>query len=106
MNANFRIAQDIALGEGDLTVRMEVNGNDEVTELSEYFNATMEKIGHTVKAISQNSDIMEEIGGELATNMAETAGSIRQISANIDSVKQQALMQASSVSETAAERGY
>jgi hypothetical protein len=49
---------------------------------------------------------MEEIGGELATNMAETAGSIRQISANIDSVKQQALTQASSVSETAAERGY
>ena len=49
---------------------------------------------------------MEEIGGELATNMAETAGSIRQISANIDSVKQQALTQASSVSETTAERGY
>ena len=48
MNADFRLAQGIALCEGDLTVRMEVNGNDEVTELSEYFNATMEKIGHTV----------------------------------------------------------
>ena len=49
---------------------------------------------------------MEEIGGELATNMAESTGSIRQITANIDSVKQQAQTQASSVSETTAERGY
>lgn len=48
MNADFRLAQGIALCEGELTVRMEVRENDEVTELSEYFNATMEKIGHTV----------------------------------------------------------
>ena len=94
--------KDIAQGEGDLTVRMAVSGNDEVTDLSEYFNETIEKIGITIKSISVNSDIMEEIGTELASNMSETASSINEISTNIDGVKQQVLTQAASVTETAA----
>ena len=94
--------KDIAQGEGDLTVRMTVSGNDEVTDLSEYFNETIEKISVTIKSIGVNSEIMEEIGAELASNMSETASSINEISANIDGVKQQVLTQAASVTETAA----
>ena len=94
--------KDIAQGEGDLTVRMAVSGNDEVTDLSEYFNETIEKISVTIKSIGANSSIMEEIGSELASNMSETASSINQISTNIDGVKQQVLTQAASVTETAA----
>lgn len=45
---------------------------------------------------------MEEIGGELAANMAETASSINQISQNIDGMKQQAMSQGASVTETTA----
>jgi len=94
--------RDIAQGEGDLTVRMVISGNDEVTDLSEYFNETIEKISVTIKSIGANSNIMEEIGSELASNMSETASSINQISTNIDGVKQQVLTQAASVTETAA----
>ncbi|EPF27697.1 methyl-accepting chemotaxis protein [Treponema medium] len=94
--------KDIAQGEGDLTVRMVVSGNDEVTDLSEYFNETIEKIGVTIKSIGVNSSIMEEIGSELSSNMSETASSINEISANIDGIQQQVLTQAASVTETAA----
>ena len=94
--------KDIAQGEGDLTVRMVVSGNDEVTDLSEYFNETIEKISVTIKSIGTNSNIMEEIGTELASNMSETASSINEISANIDGIQQQVLTQAASVTETAA----
>lgn len=45
---------------------------------------------------------MRNIGSDLASNMTETASAVHQISANIDSVKQQALTQAASVTETAA----
>ena len=45
---------------------------------------------------------MEAIGNELASNMTETAGAVHEISANIDGVKQQAMIQAASVTETAA----
>jgi len=94
--------QNIAQGEGDLTVRLPVHGNDEVTDLSEYFNKTIDKIGTSIRTVGSNSHTMEEIGDELASNMTETASAVNQISANIDGVKQQALTQAASVTETAA----
>jgi len=94
--------KNIAQGDGDLTVRLPVYGNDEVTDMSEYFNETIEKIGTSIQSVSVNSDTMEEIGNELASNMTETASAVHQISANIDGVKQQALTQAASITETAA----
>ncbi|WP_029410801.1 methyl-accepting chemotaxis protein [Treponema pedis] len=94
--------KNIAQGEGDLTVRLYAKGNDEITDLSEYFNETINKIGSSVKAIGENTSSMRQIGEELSTNMTETASSINQISANIDGVKQQAITQAASVTETAA----
>ena len=94
--------QNIAQGEGDLTVRLPVHGNDEVTDLSEYFNETIAKIGASIRQVGINSNDMEEIGNELASNMTETASAVNEISANIDGVKQQAMTQAASVTETAA----
>ena len=94
--------QNIAQGEGDLTVRLPVTGNDEVTDLSEYFNETIAKIRNAIKSIGINCNQMEEIGNELSTNMTETASAVHEISANIDGVKQQAMTQAASVTETVA----
>ena len=94
--------QNIAQGEGDLTVRLPIHGNDEVTDLSEYFNETIAKIGASIQQVGINSNTMEEIGNELASNMTETASAVNEISANIDGVKQQAMTQAASVTETAA----
>ena len=94
--------KNIAQGEGDLTVRLPLIGNDEITSLSQFFNETIEKIGTSIKTVGINSTAMEEIGDELASSMTETASAVNQISANIDGVKQQAMTQAASVTETAA----
>ena len=94
--------QNIAQGEGDLTVRLPITGNDEITDMAEYFNKTIAKIGASIQQVGVNSNTMEEIGDELASNMTETASAVNQISANIDGVKQQAMTQAASVTETAA----
>ena len=102
INVAVSALQNIAQGEGDLTVRLPVQGNDEITDMAEYFNETIAKIGASIKQVSVNSNTMEEIGDELASNMTETASAVNQISANIDSVKQQAMTQAASVTETAA----
>ena len=102
INVVVNALKDIAEGEGDLTVRLPVHGNDEVTDLSEYFNETIEKIGSSIKTVGENSEDMTNIGNELASNMTETASAVHQISANIGGVKQQALTQAASVTETAA----
>ena len=94
--------QNIAQGEGDLTVRLPIHGNDEITDLSQYFNQTIRKIGASIQNVDKNTTVMEDIGSELSTNMTETASAVHQISANIDGVKQQALTQSASVTETAA----
>ena len=90
------------IAQGDFTVQLPMSGNDEITDMADHFNQTIEKIGLSIKQVGVNSNIMEEIGSELASNMTETASSIHQISANIDGVKQQAMTQAASITETAA----
>ena len=102
INVAVSALQNIAQGEGDLTVRLPVQGNDEITDMAEYFNETIAKIGVSIQQVGVNSNTMEEIGDELASNMTETASAVNQISANIDGVKQQAMTQAASVTETAA----
>ena len=94
--------REIAEGEGDLRVRLPLTGNDEITELSGYFNDTMQKIERTIQTIGGNTRVMRDIGRNLDTNMMETAGAINQIHANINGVKQQAANQAKSVTDTAA----
>ncbi len=90
------------IAHGDFTVRLPVRGNNEITCMFEHLNETISKIGISIKQVGVNSNTMEEIGTELASNMTETASAVHQISANIDGVKQQALSQAASVTETAA----
>ena len=92
--------RNIAQGDGDLTVRLPIHGNDEVTDLSEYFNETIAKIGNSIKTVGGSATIMQSIGDELSSNMTETASAINEITANIDGVKQQTLNQAASVTET------
>ena len=89
------------IAHGDFTVRLPMIGNNEITDMFEYFNETIAKIGTSIQSVSVNSNTMEDIGNELASNMTETASAVHQISANIDGVKQQVLTQATSVTETA-----
>ena len=92
--------KNIAQGEGDLTVRLPIHGNDEITDLSNYFNETIAKIGSSIKTVGASSNVMQSIGDELSSNMTETASAINEITANIDGVKQQTMNQAASVTET------
>ncbi|MGI5174610.1 HAMP domain-containing protein [Treponema sp. OMZ 840] len=96
------VLRDIAQGEGDLTVRLPLSGISEIVNIARYFNETMEKIRTAIKTVGTNADMMQEIGGELASNMTQTASAVNEITANIEGVKQQVVTQAASVSETSA----
>ena len=100
IGVTVKALKNIAQGEGDLTVRLPIHGNDEITDLSNYFNETIVKIGSSIKSVGKSSNIMQSIGDELSSNMTETASAINEITSNIDGVKQQALTQAASVTET------
>jgi len=93
--------KDISQGAGDLTVQLPLIGNDEVTQLSDYFNKTIEKIRLSIQSIDNNTNSMQSIGDELAQNMTDTAQAVHKITENIDGVTHQALTQTSSVAQTA-----
>jgi len=97
--------KDISEGEGDLTKRIVSNSKDEVGALSRYFNLTLEKISNLIVTIKNEAVKLSDVGSDLASNMTETAASVNQINATIQSVKGRVLNQSASVSETHATMG-
>ena len=92
--------QEISLGEGDLTRRLVIDKEDEIGELSNYFNLTIEKIGNLLKNIKTEAATLSGIGIDLAGNMNAAAASMNQITANVQSIKSRILNQSASVTET------
>ncbi|OHD37769.1 MAG: hypothetical protein A2015_15740 [Spirochaetes bacterium GWF1_31_7] len=94
--------REISEGEGDLTRKLEVKSNDELGSMAQYFNCTLDKIRCLVVLVKNQSTTLQNISNQLATNMTETSASVNEISANILSVKHQAINQSSSSIETSA----
>jgi methyl-accepting chemotaxis protein len=92
--------KDISEGEGDLTRTITVNAKNEIGDLAHYFNLTLEKIRNMVIMIKQQAAGLLDIGGALASNMAETAAAINHITANIQNIKGQTLSQSGNVTRT------
>jgi methyl-accepting chemotaxis protein len=67
--------QDIADGEGDLTVRLETESQDEIGELVKCFNRFIEKLQHTIRQVV---DIALPLS-DMAKNVSETAENTNKI---------------------------
>jgi methyl-accepting chemotaxis protein len=92
--------KDISEGEGDLTQIIPERGNDEITELSRYFNRTLDKIKNLIIVIKEHAITLFNTGTELSGNMTETAAATNEITANIQSMKNRIISQSASVTET------
>jgi methyl-accepting chemotaxis protein len=72
--------QDIAQGEGDLTMRLKVNSKDEIGELARWFNLFIEKLQGIVGQIAENTRSIDasslglaRIATELSTGSEDTS---------------------------------
>jgi methyl-accepting chemotaxis protein len=69
--------REIASGDGDLTARLEVNGRDEIAELSQSFNDFVERIRdtvvHTAEAVQQLTGAAEQIGRLTAESLERSS---------------------------------
>ena len=84
----------------NLSVRVNVFGRDEISEIANYINKILEKVCNLVSTSKEQSYLLSEVGTELSSNMTQTAAAINQISSNIQSVKKQVINQSASVTET------
>jgi methyl-accepting chemotaxis protein len=91
------------IGEGDLTQKVAVKtgkGRDEIAEIGESLNQSTCNVRALVETIKMKSAQLFDIGGELASNMTETAAAVNEITANVQSIKSRVINQSASVSET------
>jgi len=96
------ILKEISLGEGNLTKRIDIRRDDEIGNLASYFNMTLDKIRDLIVVIKGEAANLQNVGGELALNMKQTAGVIHNITANIEIIKEKVTSQSASVTETGA----
>ncbi len=114
LQATVDMLHEIAQGEADLTRRLEVSTNDEISELARWFNVFVERIQKIIARVTANSDSLAQASKELtctadalsagahntttqsatvaaaaeqmSTNMRQMAASTEQMSGNIRSV--------------------
>ncbi len=85
---------EMARGDGDLTRRLESRRKDELGLMAVNFNTFAEFLASTVRTIREATDTLSDVGHDLRSGLEETAASVHQIAANIESVKRNAKSQA------------
>lgn len=87
--------QDIAQGEGDVTKRLEFSGNDELGEISRFFNMFMEKLHDILRQVASNmlqmtsaSQRLLDASQEIAANSGETSVQANAVSQATQQVNQ------------------
>lgn len=87
--------QDIAQGEGDLTRRIPVNGNDELAQLGTWFNKFVERIHNMIVELAG-------VSREVASASTEIAASAEEMAAGLDVQNQRVLEITTAIDQVAA----
>ena len=93
--------ETIASGNADLTQRIPDATNDEIGDVVKGFNSFVEKLHGIVKNLQGSKNNLMTVDTDLQASTQDTSASITEIIANIESVNNQIISQASSVTETA-----
>ena len=99
INAVNNVMQTLSKGEGDLTTRLDVNGKDEITDLSQGFNRFVAQLGSMVSDVKSSSLSIAALGAELDEDVAEIAASVSEITKDIDNLNDVITAQNTSVEE-------
>ncbi|MBB5226831.1 methyl-accepting chemotaxis protein [Treponema ruminis] len=91
----------IASGDADLTRRLKASANDEIGDVVKGFNKFSEKLQTIIGDVKNSKDDLIVAGDDMSYASQDTASSITEIIANIESMHKQIENQKSSVDQTA-----
>ena len=81
-----KVTKDIATGDGDLTQRIPITANDEIGDLSGYFNKFIENVGNIVREVQHSSATVSKGTTDLATTTEQLSGTFAEQAHSISSV--------------------
>jgi len=87
VRSTTKVLKEISEGEGDLTKHLSLSSNDEIGDMTKYFNDTLDSISALIKKIKHKVVALTNTGHELSANMAKTSTAVDHISANLDDMK-------------------
>jgi len=86
LNSATRILKEIATGEGDLTKSLPIKRQDEIGELSKWFNAFMSSLKEMIISIRQNAETVSESSTEMLKVSNELSNGVKDLSERASSV--------------------
>ncbi|NLD91438.1 MAG: methyl-accepting chemotaxis protein [Fibrobacter sp.] len=78
--------KDISEGDGDLTKRLEINTNNEIGDLAQYFNKFIEKLQDIIISIKDNADVVAVSAAKFSTVSSGISSTIKEINAETKTV--------------------
>jgi methyl-accepting chemotaxis protein len=102
LGRQIKLLSDLAEGEGDLTVRLEEHARDELGTIGGEFNSFLKKLTSILTIIRQGIGRVDDGSAELTGHTAETAASLSQITANVETLNNSLIEQSASITETSA----
>ena len=69
--------KEVSQGDGDLTMRLKVNGKDEVGQLAEYFNGFISKIQQLIREVSASTSQLSAAAEEMSMITNETQSGVQ-----------------------------
>ena len=82
-------AKDLAHGEGDLTARLAIVGNDEITIISQYINNFIQKVQETIIQAKQTGNENSSVSEELARTSLQIGEKAQEESEIVEDVSSQ-----------------
>ena len=89
-----------AIASGDLTQKIEVKGNDEISQMTMMLKETQDGLRALISDINSRAVKLEEVGDELSKIMNQSAGTLNQIGVITQDMSEKSVSQSASVSET------
>ena len=100
INAVNKAIIPLSSGDADLTMRVNVKGGDEFTEVGENVNKFIVMLQNIIVRLNNTQSSLKNIGDNLGSNAQESASATAEIMANIDSVRKQTVSQNQAVKDT------
>jgi methyl-accepting chemotaxis protein len=86
------------VGDGDLTVRLDVHGADELADVGRTFNGFAERIQEVMRRVSDAAREQVEVAGDMARGAEQTGLAVAQIATTVDEVARGSQEQAEATS--------